>query len=225
MTQVKICGLKDRANLDAALDAGADYVGFVIFPKSPRHVPVEEAAALADHVRARHARDGIQARSVVLLVDPDDALVRCVAQEVKPDFIQLHGQESAQRTAEIRALSQCRIMKAIRVATEPDVAQAEAYLEPGAADILLFDAKPPETPDALPGGNGLSFDWRILGPVRGRYGFALAGGLTPESAAEAADLTGAEILDVSSGVEKSAGVKDPALIRRFLQAAKAANRG
>ncbi len=160
-----------------------------------------------------------------MLVDPDDELVRRVAEDVKPDLIQLHGSESVERSGQIRALSGCRIMRAVRVAAAGDVDLAEAYLGSRAADLVLFDAKPPETPEALPGGNGLSFDWRILDAVRGRYPFALAGGLTPENAGEAARLTGAQILDVSSGVEKSPGEKDPALIRRFLQAAKAANRG
>ena len=223
MTQVKICGLRDRVNLDAAIDAGADLVGFVIFPKSPRHVSVDEASSLAQHVRARREREGVETQSVVLLVDPDDALVAAVADAIKPDFIQLHGSETPERTRQIRLIGRCRIMKAVRVGDSTDVARAEAYLAPGVADLLLFDAKPPENPDALPGGNGLSFDWRSLAGVRGRYPFALAGGLTPETAKDAALLTGASILDVSSGVEKSPGEKDPELIRRFLRAAKAAN--
>lgn len=225
MTQVKICGLKDRSNLAVALDAGADFVGFVIFPKSPRHVSVTEAAELVREVRRQREDGKTRAESVVLLVDPDDALVRQVANEVKPDIIQLHGTESVERTGKIRALSGCRIMKAVRVAAGADVERAEAYLAPMIADLVLFDAKAPETPGSLPGGNGLSFDWRILDQVRERYPFALAGGLTPENAEDAARLTAAAMLDVSSGVEKSPGEKDPALIRRFLQAAKAANRG
>jgi phosphoribosylanthranilate isomerase len=216
-TRVKICGLSDEANLDAALLAGADLVGFVLYPKSPRNVPLERAAALVAHAR-RHGR----AETVVLLVDPDDALVDRVTATVRPDVLQLHGSEAPERTEAIRQRSGLRVMKAVAVGEAGEVAAALRYLEPrGGADMLMFDAKPPSRPDALPGGNGLAFDWRILEAARGQAPFALAGGLTPENVAAALELTGAAIVDVSSGVESRPGIKDPALIRRFLQAAKA----
>jgi phosphoribosylanthranilate isomerase len=217
-TRVKICGLRTEAALDAALDAGADLVGFVLYAKSPRNVSLDEAAAL---VRRTRAREGVQ--TVVLAVDPDDALVDQVAAKVQPDILQLHGHETPERAETIRRRSRLIILKAVPVAEADEVADAFVYLEPeGGADILLFDAKPPADPAALPGGNGLSFDWHILEAARGRAPFALAGGLTPENVAAAIDLTGAAIVDVSSGVESRPGEKDPELIRRFLQAAKAA---
>ncbi|WP_295557514.1 phosphoribosylanthranilate isomerase [uncultured Hyphomicrobium sp.] len=221
-TRVKICGLRTEAALDAALDAGADLVGFVLYPRSPRNVSLAEAATLAQHARTRGG-----ATTVTLLVDPDDALVDRVASEVAPDFIQLHGHETPERVAEIRSRSGLPILKAVPVATAEEVRDALRYLAPGRASLLLFDAKPPADPGALPGGNGLAFDWRILDAVRPAAGrdpapFALAGGLTPENVAQAIALTGASIVDVSSGVESRPGEKDPERIRRFLNAAKAA---
>src|SRR5262249_22489817 len=131
--------------------AGADYIGLVHFAKSPRHLTIPAAGALAEHARIRG-----KARIVVLLVDPDDALVERVASEIRPDILQLHGAETIERVAEIRARIGLEIMKAVKVATRADVEAAIPYLEPGVrADILMFDAKPPSTPDALPGGNGL----------------------------------------------------------------------
>jgi phosphoribosylanthranilate isomerase len=217
-TRVKICGLKDEAHLDAALEAGADLVGFVLFPKSPRNVSLEQASRLVAHARA-----SASAQTVTLLVDPDDDMVDRVVAIVKPDLIQLHGSETPERAEAIRRRSGLPIMKAVPVAEASDVAAAFAYLEPGGgADILMFDAKPPQRPDALPGGNGLSFDWHILDRARNRAPFALAGGLNPENVAQAIDLTGAAIVDVSSGVESRPGEKDSELIRRFLRTAKAA---
>ena len=218
-TQVKICGLSTEATLEAALDAGADLVGFVLFPKSPRNVSVERAAALARHARSR--RDGVQV--VTLLVDADDVLVDRVTAEIKPDLLQLHGHETPARAEEIRRRSGLRVMKAVPVSDRSEVDDALRYLAAGGgADLLLFDAKPPANADALPRGNGLAFDWHILDGARGRAPFALAGGLSPENVAAAIELTGAEIVDVSSGVESRPGQKDPDLIRRFLRAAKAA---
>lgn len=218
-TQVKICGLRSEAALEAALDAGADFVGLVLYPKSPRNVSLDEAEALA-----RHAHEQGTAKVVTLLVDPDDALVDSVARRVKPDLIQLHGHETPARAAEIRTRAGLPVMKAVAVAEAEDVAAALTYLAPeGGADLLLFDAKPPAGAGALPGGNGLAFDWRILEGLRAKAPFALAGGLNPDNVAAAIALTGAAIVDVSSGVESRPGEKDPGLIRRFLQAAKAAN--
>lgn len=215
---VKICGLKTIEALDAALDAGADLVGFVIYPKSPRNVSVEQAAALVRHVRSKSG-----ATAVALLVDPDDVLVDRVATDVKPDVIQLHGHESVARSQEIRARSGLGILKAVAVATRDDVTAALDYLGPQGQVMLLFDAKPPAHASALPGGNGLTFDWTILDAAEARGPYVLAGGLTPENVAEAIRLTGAAIVDVSSGVESAPGEKDPERIRRFLRAAKAAN--
>ena len=218
MTKVKICGITTRAALDAALDAGADLIGLVFFPKSPRHLEVSAAALLSGHTRARGG-----AEVVALLVDPSDNLVDEVVAAVKPDVLQLHGHETPERVAEIRKRTGLRIMKAVPVADAADVAAAQAFHVPQVADIILFAAKPPADRSALPGGNGLSFDWRILEAVRGKHPFALAGGLTPDNVRAACELTGAEILDVSSGVESRPGEKDEALIRRFLREAKAAN--
>lgn len=221
-TRVKICGLRTETALDAAVDAGVDLVGFVLYPRSPRNVSLAEAAALVRHARARSS-----AKTVTLLVDPDDALVDSVAAEIKPDYLQLHGHETPERVAEIRRRSGLSIIKAVAVGTADEVEAALRYLAPGGASILMFDAKPPADVSALPGGNGLAFDWRILDAARpnaalGETPFALAGGLTPENVAQAILLTGAAIVDVSSGVESRPGEKDPELIRRFLLAAKAA---
>lgn len=220
MTKVKICGLSTTQSLDAALDGGADYVGLVHFAKSPRHVDLDQAALLCAHARGRRA----DADVVVLLVDPDDVLVDAVAARVKPDTIQLHGTESLARVAEIRARTGLRMIKAHAVSERDDVVVGLGYLAPGRlADLILFDAKPVAAPGGLPGGNGLSFDWHLLQAVPSGVTFALAGGLTPENVAAAIELTGASVVDVSSGVETAPGQKDAGLIRRFLQTAKAAN--
>jgi len=210
--KVKICGLKTREVLDAALEAGADYVGLVVYPPSPRHIEAEAAAPLAACARGRAA-------IVALLVDPDDALVRRAAEQIAPDIIQLHGSETPARAAAIGALARARIMKAIKVETAGDAAAAFAFA--GAADMILFDAKAPDDlAGALPGGNGLTFDWHVLEGVRGKLDYMLSGGLTPDNVATAIRLTGAAAVDVSSGVESRPGVKDPGLIRRFIAAAK-----
>ena len=218
-TRVKICGIRTSDTLDAALDAGADLIGLVLFPKSPRNVSLDEAATLATHARDR---GGVEV--VTLLVDPDDALVEAVVRTVKPDLIQLHGHETPARVEAVRKASGLRILKAVPVGAAADVAAAFDYLTPDdtRAEMLLFDAKPPADPASLPGGNGLTFDWRILEAARGRAPFALAGGLTPENVAAAIALTDAAIVDVSSGVESRPGEKDPERIRRFLKAAKVA---
>lgn len=217
-TRVKICGLRNEAQLDAALQAGADLVGFVHYPKSPRHVDLEAASALIAYARAQG-----RAETVLLAVNPDDALVERIAAELKPDILQLHGSETPERAEAIRRRSGLTILKAVPVADLSEVAGAAAYLEPeGGADMLLFDAKPPADPAALPGGNGLTFDWHILEGAKTGAPFALAGGLTPENVAAAIRLTGAAIVDVSSGVESRPGEKDPLLMQRFLRAAKAA---
>jgi phosphoribosylanthranilate isomerase len=195
----------------AALDAGADYVGLVFFPKSPRNVSVDDARALAGLARGR-------ALSVALLVDPSDALVEDVLSGVAPDMFQLHGSETPERTAAIRKLTGRPVIKAVKVADADDVRSASRYL--GAADLVLFDARPPKTPDALPGGNGLAFDWRALTEAGYSGPFMLSGGLNAGNVAEAIAMTGAPMVDASSGVERAPGEKDEELIRRFIRAAK-----
>ncbi|MFM1814253.1 MAG: hypothetical protein RLZ98_948 [Pseudomonadota bacterium] len=212
--KVKICGLRTAEALVAALEGGADYVGLVFFPPSPRNVGLVEASSLAALARGR-------AEIVALMVDPEDSLVDQVVQIVAPDFIQLHGSESVERCAGIRRRSGRPIIKAIKVETRADV---EAGLEyAGVADILLFDAKAPaRIQGALPGGNGLSFDWQLLDGIALRHPFMLSGGLDPANVATAIRLTGAAAVDVSSGVERTPGDKDPALIAAFLAAVRSA---
>lgn len=216
-TLVKICGLTDVAAIDAALEAGADMLGFVFFAKSPRNLSLEQAKDLVHHARASQQRADI----VTLFVDPSDKALDDVVTALRPDFIQLHGGESPARVEGVQNAFNVRVIKAVGVATSEDVHYAQAY--DGVASRILFDAKPP--PDGvLPGGNGLTFDWTILDGVRPGLGYMLSGGLTPDNVAEAIALTGAEAVDVSSGVEAAPGVKDPELIRHFIAAAKAATK-
>jgi phosphoribosylanthranilate isomerase len=209
-TKVKICGLKTEAALDAALDGGADYVGFVFFPPSPRNVTPATARLLAAKARGR-------AKVVALMVDPDDGLIGKVAGSVVPDILQLHGQETPERVAAIRARWGIPVMKAVPVETADDARAALRYK--AAADLILFDAQAPAD-STRPGGNGAPFDWRALLGVTDEVAFVLSGGLTPDNVAEAIRVTGAKIVDVSSGVESRPGEKGPFLIRRFLRAAK-----
>jgi phosphoribosylanthranilate isomerase len=213
---VKICGLKTEAALDAALAAGADYVGLVFHAASPRYLDLATARRLADMARGK-------AKVVALLVDPDDRRLAEVVAATDPDVIQLHGSETPERVAEIAMRFKRPVLKAVKVATAAD---AEAALAYSAADLILFDAKAPESrPGVLPGGNGVAFDWQVLEGVRGKLAYMLAGGLTPLNVGEAIRLTGAKAVDVSSGVESRPGEKDAELIRRFLHAAKTANQG
>jgi phosphoribosylanthranilate isomerase len=209
-TKVKICGLKTQVALDAAFAGGADYVGLVFFPPSPRNVAPAAARALADKARGR-------AKIVALMVDPDDALIDTVVASAAPDLLQLHGEETPERAADIRSRWGRPVMKAIKVETGEDARAALRYR--AAADLILFDARAP-TDSTRPGGNGAPFDWRTLLGVKDQVPFMLSGGLTPDNVAEAIRATGAVIVDVSSGVESSPGEKDPELIRRFLRAAK-----
>ncbi len=214
IVKTKICGLKTPETIDAAIAGGADYIGLVHFAKSPRHVDLALARALATRARGR-------TQVVVLLVDPDDALLSAVADTVKPDLVQLHGAETPARLAVARRLAGCPVMKAVKVETAADAAEALRYRP--AADLVLFDAKAPKGA-ALPGGNGFAFDWSALGQVTPKLGRAwmLSGGLTPETVAEAIRSTRAPAVDVSSGVETSPGVKSADLIDRFLRAVKTA---
>ena len=212
--EVKICGLRDEAGLDAALAAGADYVGFVFFARSPRNIQPQAARALADKARGK-------AKVVALFVDPDDALLAGIVDAVAPDIVQLHGAETPARVAEIAQRFCLPVMKAVAVAGARDVQAALAYA--GSANRILFDAKAPQDDaGALPGGNGVAFDWQALAGLEGRIDYMLAGGLTPGNVADAIRATGARAVDVSSGVESRPGEKDPDLIRRFIHAAKTA---
>ena len=206
---IKICGNKDHAALGAALSAGTDHIGLVFVAKSPRHVGLEAAAALAREARGR-------ARVVGLFVDPAMAELEAAHRAVGLDVIQLHGSESASFAASVRGALQRETWKAIGVRTRADLAAAQAYA--GAADRVLYDAKPPEG-DALPGGTGLRIDWRLLAGVQHPLPWILAGGLDADNVAEAMAITGADFVDVSSGVESARGVKDSARIAAFCAAA------
>jgi len=212
--EVKICGLKTEEAVAAALEVGADLIGFVFFPKSPRNVSLDDAVRLATPARGR-------AKIVALVVDPSDELVDAIRDRLAPDLLQLHGHESPERCAEIRARTGLALMKAIPVAEAADLDVVPAYFPH--VDRFLFDAKPPKRPDALPGGNGLAFDWRLirdLDPGRPRM---LSGGLDPANVATAVAVTGVRAVDVSSGVESAPGIKDPARIRAFVTNARAAD--
>lgn len=209
--EAKICGIKTRAALDAALDAGADYVGLVFYPKSPRNVDMSTARMLADAARGR-------ARIVALLVNATDAEIEDIIGGVEPDMLQLHGSETFKRVAEIASTSGLPLMKAVAVSNAADAAGARDYL--AYVDRILFDAKPPKREGALPGGNGEAFDWSLLKGVRGQFPFMLSGGLNAGNVGEAIRITRAAAVDVSSGVEGRPGEKDPDLIRRFLHAVK-----
>ncbi|MEL6872723.1 MAG: phosphoribosylanthranilate isomerase [Pseudomonadota bacterium] len=210
--EVKICGISTPDIMDATVEAGADYVGLVFFPKSPRHVSLSKARELAEIASGR-------ADVVALVVDPDDRLIGELGSEVGPDIIQLHGRETPERTAEVAERSGARTMKAIGVSDASDAERARAYAD--VADLILFDAKPPK--DAvLPGGNGLPFDWTAIAPVAGDVDYMLSGGLTVQNVADGIAATGASRIDVSSGVERAPGEKDADLIRAFIQAAKSA---
>ncbi len=213
-TKVKICGLSDTASLEAAIAGGADYVGLVFYPPSPRHVSLETATVLREAARGR-------VKTVALMVNPDDALVDQVTTAIEPDFVQLHGGEPPERCEVVRSRTGCRIIKAVKVASRPDVEAGLVY--DGPADMILFDAKAPaDDRQRLPGGNGLQFDWRLLDGIGVRLSFMLSGGLNPSNVAAGIKLTGAAAVDVSSGVEIAPGKKDPGMIAAFLAAAKAA---
>lgn len=210
---VKICGLSTPATLDAALDAGADLVGLVHFPKSPRHLGLEAGQALSARAKGRALR-------VALLVDPDDATLAAVIEAFDPDLLQLHGAESPERVAAIRARYGRPVMKALGIAEEADLGALARYRT--VADRLLLDAKPPKAAGSLPGGNGVAFDWRLVAGLDPDTSFMLSGGLNPDNVGTAIALTGARSVDVSSGVEVRPGEKDPVRIEAFVKAARAA---
>jgi phosphoribosylanthranilate isomerase len=208
-TEVKICGLSGEEGVDAALEAGADFVGFVFFPKSPRNVAIERAATLAKRARGR-------AGVVALTVDANDPLLLAISEALRPDFLQLHGRETPERVAAVAALTGRAPMKALLVATRGDLSSAANY---AAAARFLVDAKPPASA-TRPGGNASVFDWSILEGFAPAKPWLLAGGLNPDNVADALRRTKAPGVDVSSGVESRPGRKDPAKISAFIRAVR-----
>lgn len=207
---VKICGLSTHETLEAALDAGADMVGFVFFEASPRHLGLAAARGLAAHVKGR-------AQKVALTVDADDARLANIVDVLRPDLLQLHGSESIARVRDVKDKFGIPVMKVIPVATAADLAVLPGYA--AVSERILFDARAPK--DATrPGGLGVPFDWHLLDNIAARTPFMLSGGLTPQNVAEAVRITRAQGVDVSSGVERAPGVKDPDLIRGFIKAAR-----
>lgn len=209
-TGVKICGLTAIDQVEAAANAGAAFVGFVFFPKSPRHVEIAQAAGLAAAVPPGICK-------VALTVNASDEDLAAILEAVPIDLLQLHGQESPDRVRAVKARFGLPVMKAIGIAEPGDLAKVQPYN--AVADMFLLDAKPPKGAD-LPGGNGLAFDWRIVAGKRFAKPWMLAGGLTPETVGEAVARTGAPNVDVSSGVESAPGVKDADKIRAFVSAAQ-----
>ena len=205
--EVKICGLSTPETLEAAIAAGADFIGLMFFAKSPRNVSLDKAERLADVARGK-------ARIVTVTVDADDALLEDIAGVVRPDLIQCHGMETPERLAAIKSRTGIKAYKVLRVAAVEHVARAKDF---DASPFIMFDAMPAQAA-VLPGGNGLAFDWTILQDAS--HPFMLAGGLNPENVAKAIRVTSADIVDVSSGVESAPGVKDVGLIRNFIEAAK-----
>ncbi|HEU0161508.1 MAG TPA: phosphoribosylanthranilate isomerase [Rhizomicrobium sp.] len=207
---VKICGITSLDAVDAAVAAGAAYGGLVFHPKSPRFVMPDQARALADRMRG-------QLKVVALVADLDDAALAAVIEQAHPDILQLHGAESARRVADIRARFGLPVIKALPIAEAGDFA-AVPEME-AVADMLLFDARPPKGAERA-GGHGAAFDWALLAGRSFRNPWFLAGGLEPGNVARALDLSGAALVDVSSGVERAPGVKDPARIADFVAATR-----
>jgi phosphoribosylanthranilate isomerase len=209
---VKICGLNSPDALDAALDAGADLTGFVFFQPSPRHLSFEKARALASQVKNR-------AKKVALTVDADDAALERIVEALRPDILQLHGHETPGRVSDLKKRYGLPVIKALPVETKLDLKVVADYA--AVADWLLFDARPPREA-TRPGGLGQPFDWALLQSIDSATPFMLSGGLDAENVAEALAITRASGVDVSSGVERSPGVKDPEKIRAFVRTAREA---
>ncbi|MEY4707456.1 MAG: hypothetical protein RJB58_1179 [Pseudomonadota bacterium] len=207
---VKICGLTSADAADAAVNAGAVYGGLVFHPKSPRVVALEQARMLADRMRGR-------LKIVALIADMEDAGIEAVVKSVRPDFLQLHGNETVQRTAEIRSRFGLPVIKAFPVAEASDLDAVAGYEK--FADMLMFDARPPKGAERA-GGHGAAFDWKLLAGRSFTRSWFLAGGLTPDNVARAIALSGAALVDVSSGVESAPGVKDTTRIAAFINATK-----
>lgn len=210
--RVKICGLSTPETVTAAVEAGADYIGFVFYGRSPRNVPPARAAELAKLAPA-------EVLKVALVVDAGDETIGDIMESLQPDILQLHGAETPERLCEIKSRFGVTLMKAVAIAGPEDLGRISVYRD--SADLLLFDAKPPKSmPQALPGGNGLVFDWTLIAGQKPELPWMLSGGLTAENVGEAIRITGAEAVDVSSGVEDAPGRKNPELIRKFIRAAK-----
>jgi phosphoribosylanthranilate isomerase len=208
---VKICGLATVDDVRACADAGANYMGLVFFEKSPRNITLPAARELALAAPLGLAK-------VALVVNPSDAELDAITGTVPLDMLQLHGRETPERVAEVKARYGLPVMKAVGIADGDDLPKLESYF--GVADQILVDAKPPKGGE-LPGGNGLSFDWRLIAGRRWPCPWMLAGGLTPENVAEAVKMTGAKQVDVSSGVEDAPGQKNAKLIQKFVQSSSA----
>ena len=208
---IKICGLKTDDAVAAALAGGATHVGFIFFPKSPRNLEPEEAGRLRQAARGKAA-------AVAVTVDADDAFLDRIVEAMQPDMLQLHGKETPERVAEVKARYALPVMKAFSVSAVADLEKIGPYL--GIADRFLFDAKPPKGSE-LPGGNGVSFDWEILNALPAQTDYLLSGGLNAENVGDAIRLANPPGLDISSGVESAPGVKDTALIEAFFRAARA----
>jgi phosphoribosylanthranilate isomerase len=208
---VKICGLSTRETLDVALQAGADMVGFVFFPPSPRHLSLETARELGKQAKGRAVK-------VALTVDADDATLENIVETLRPDIFQLHGKETIARLRDIKQKFGLPVMKVIAVETAADLAPLAGYA--AVADRILFDARAPKGA-SRPGGLGAVFDWHVLENIDLKLPFMVSGGLNADNVAEAVRVTRAGGVDVSSGVERSPGIKDPEMIRAFIRAARA----
>ena len=214
MADVKICGIKTIEDLAAVSTAGARWVGFVFYPKSPRHLSVEDARRLRQAVEDIEDKTATRPLIVALTVDADDAQLQDIVDAARPDFIQCHGQETPERISAIKSRFGVSVMKAIRVKNADTLSSARAY--DGHADMMLFDSAPVDAD--LPGGTGHAFDWGLMAAWQGTTPWMLAGGLTPENVAQAITISGANAVDVSSGVETAPGNKDHAAIHRFVSA-------
>lgn len=211
---IKICGLKSEDALAAALAGGASHVGFIFFPKSPRNI------APADAGRLREAATG-RAKAVAVTVDADDATLDAIVAGMRPDMLQLHGHETPERVAALKARYGLPAIKAFSIRETADLSAIEPYR--GVADRFLFDAKPPRGAE-LPGGNGVPFDWRVLAALEPGVDYMLSGGLNAENIGEALRLVSPAGIDISSGVESAPGVKDAGLIDAFFRAVRAAGK-
>lgn len=214
-TQVKICGLKTAEAAERAVALGASHVGFIFFPKSPRNIEPDDAGRIADRIRG-------QAKIVAVTVNADNDELDEIVSALNPDILQLHGSEDAERLLTVKAMYGLPVMKALSVREASDLEKIDAFI--GIADRFLFDAKPPKGSD-LPGGNGVSFDWKLLDALDGSVDYMLSGGLNADNIGEAMAQTSAHAIDISSGVESAPGVKDLKLMESFFNAVRQAEAG
>ncbi|KSV65517.1 N-(5'-phosphoribosyl)anthranilate isomerase [Sinorhizobium sp. GW3] len=212
---MKICGLKTAEAAERAVALGASHVGFIFFPKSPRNIEPDDAGRIADRIRG-------QAKIVAVTVNADNDELDEIVSALNPDILQLHGSEDAERLLTVKAMYGLPVMKALSVREASDLEKIDAYI--GIADRFLFDAKPPKGAD-LPGGNGVSFDWKLLDALDGSVDYMLSGGLNADNIGEAMAQTNARAIDISSGVESAPGVKDLKLMESFFNAVRQAEAG